>query len=104
MEQRIENKNSMNIQIVEQTGLSLKSMFQRPNPFKDQNCGKSDCLTCDGTGVKCRTEGVGYTGICKECRKSNIPNEYKGISGKNAYTTGKQRLRALKSKNEKNAL
>ena len=77
-EQRKENKDLMNFQIIEQTGVSLEKQFQKSNPFKEQNCEKSDCIVCDGTGVKCRTEGVGYRGICKECRNQN--------PGKNAYT------------------
>ena len=37
---------------------------------------------CDGTGVKCRTEGVGYRGICKECRNLNLASEFIGETGK----------------------
>ena len=71
-EQRIENKNLMNIQIIEQTGLSLEKMLQKSNPFKELNCEKSDCAVCDNTGVKCRTEGVGYRGKCRECEKKKL--------------------------------
>ena len=71
-EQRKENKNQMNFQIIEQTGVSLEKQFQKSNPFKEKSCEKSDCIVCDGTGVKCRTEGVGYKGICKECRNLNL--------------------------------
>ena len=81
-EQRKENKNLMNFQIIEQTGVSLEKQFQKSNPFKEQNCEKSDCIVCDGTGVKCRTEGVGYKGICKECRNLNLASEYIGETGK----------------------
>ena len=59
-DQRKENKNQMNFQIIEKTGLSLEKQFQRSNPFKEQSCEKSDCIVCDGTEVKCRSEGVGY--------------------------------------------
>ena len=68
-----------------------------------KNCEKSNCIVCDGTGVKCRTEGVGYKGVCKACRNQNINSEYLGETGKNAYTRSKQHIVGLKSKNKENA-
>ena len=102
-EQRKENKNQMNFQIIEQTGVSLEKQFQKSNPFKEKNCEKSDCIVCDGSGVKCRTEGVGYRGICKECKKLGLSSEYIGETGKNAYTRAKQHLAGLKRKSPDNA-
>jgi hypothetical protein len=102
-EQREQNQNQMNIQIIEQTGVSLEKLFQRSNPFKQKNCEKSDCVVCDGNGVKCREEGIGYRGVCKECRKQNIRSEYIGETGKNAYTRAKQHMGGLKKKSEENA-
>ena len=102
-EQRNQNENMMNFQIIEQTGVSLERMFQKSNPFKETDCGKQDCVVCDGKGVKCRDEGVGYRGVCKECSKSNMRSEYLGETGKNAYTRGKQHMGGLRNKNEENA-
>ena len=42
----------MNIQTIEQTGLSLEKMFQKSNPFKELNCEKEDCVVCDNPGVQ----------------------------------------------------
>ena len=53
--------------------------------------------------MKCRTEGVGYKGVCKACRDQNISSEYLGETGKNAYTRSKQHIAGLKSKNKENA-
>jgi hypothetical protein len=75
MEQRKENKNAMNFQIIEQSGLSLERMLQKSNPFRKMDCETTSCVVCDGTGVKCRTEGVGYRGICKECKKQDVRSE-----------------------------
>ena len=102
-EQRKQNQNSMNFQIIEQTGLSLERLLQKSNPFKEKDCGKFDCMICDGAGVKCRIEGIGYRGICKECRKQNTQSEYVGETGKNGYTRSKQHMGGLKTKNEANA-
>jgi hypothetical protein len=85
-EPRKENKDLMNFQIIEQTGVSLERLFQKSNPFREKDCGKQDCVVCDGKGVKCRDEGVGYRGVCKECRRVNRNSEYIGETGKNAYT------------------
>ena len=62
----------MNFHIIEQTGVSLERLFQKSNPFKQKDCEKDDCVVCDGEGVKCRIEGIGYRGVCRECRKQNI--------------------------------
>ena len=93
----------MNFQIIEQTGVSLERLFQKSNPFREKDCGKQDCVVCDSRGVKCRDEGVGYRGVCKECRRVNRNSEYIGETGKNAYTRSKQHMGGLKSKNEENA-
>ena len=102
-EQRKENKNMMNFQIIEQTGVSLEKLLQKSNPFKEKDCGKLDCFVCTGDGVKCRVEGIGYRGTCKECKKQNIQSEYIGETGKNAYTRSKQHMGGLKRKNVENA-
>ena len=83
-ENRKENKNLMNFQIIEQTGVSLERLLQKSNPFKEKNCGKLDCIVSHENGVKCRTEGVGYVGVCKECEKNDVKSEYIGETGKNA--------------------
>ena len=89
----------MNFQIIEQTGVSLEKLLQKSNPFKEKDCGKLDCFVCTGDGVKCRVEGIGYRGTCKECKKQNIQSEYIGETGKNAYTRSKQHMGWLKRKN-----
>ena len=93
----------MNFQFIEQTGVSLEKLFQKSNSFKEQTCKKFDCIVCDGKGVKCRAEGVGYRIICKECSKQNKTSEYLGETGKNAYTRSKQHMQGLKNKSENNA-
>ena len=55
-EQRRDYQNKMNLEIIEQTGLSLEKLFQKSNPFKQKDCEKSDCVVCHGNGVKCRDE------------------------------------------------
>ena len=93
----------MYFQMKEQTGVSLEKLFQKSNPFQEKSCLSLDCVVCDGKGIKCRDEGVGYRGVCKKCKSQNLKSEYVGETGKNAYTRGKQHMQGLKGKNENNA-
>ena len=47
------------IKVVEQSGITLKRMLQRSDPFKEKNCRNINCLVCS-TGGKgsCRSTGV----------------------------------------------
>ena len=103
LQQRHENKNVMNFQLIEQNGVSLEQLLQKSNPFTEKHCGKSDCAVSHESGVRCRDEGVGYRGICLECKKQDVRSEYIGETGKNAYTRGKQHFSGLKNKSEENA-
>ena len=49
--ERKQNKNLMNFQLIEQTGVSLEKLFQKANPFKEKNCEKNNCPVCDGSGI-----------------------------------------------------
>ena len=49
-------------------------------------------------GGNCWREGVTYSLICEECG-ANIA-EYKGETGRNAFTRGKEHLENLEAKNE----
>ena len=98
-----ENKGEIDFQIIEQTGLSLQKLLQRSNPFSEKSCEKSECVSCDGTGVRCRTDSVGYRGVCKECKKENISSAYIGETGKNLFIRSKQHVSGLRNKNTENA-
>ena len=105
VELRKEYKNSLNINIIEKTGISLQKKLQTNNPFAKKHCGEKQCLSCDGKkSIKCRKQGVGYDFSCKECKKVRINSNYIGETGRNGFTRGKEHREALKNKNEKNAL
>ena len=93
----------MNFQLIEKTGVSLEKLFQKANPFNEKNCENNYCPVCDGSGITCRNEGVGYRGVCSECRSQNVESVYIGETGKNAYTRGRQHMQGLKGKSENNA-
>ena len=81
---RSEYKNTMIINIVEKSGISLNQKFQSTNPFKNKHRGEKICMSCDGQqSIKCRKQGVGYDLSCFECRKKNKNSKYIGETGRN---------------------
>ena len=84
------------IKVVEQSGITLKRMLQRSDPFKEKNCRNINCLVCS-TGGKgsCRSTGVTYELVCQVCH-----HKYIGETSRSAYTRGKEHLRALEQREE----
>ena len=88
------------IKVVEQSGVTLKRMLQRSDPFKERQCNNTDCLICS-TGRKgfCRSTGVTYELFCQICR-----HKYIGETSRSAYTRGKEHLRAPEQCEESSVL
>ena len=74
--------------MVEQSGVTLKRMLQRSDPFREKQCNNFDCLVCS-TGRKgsCRSTGVTYELVCQVCR-----HKYIGETFRSAYTRLKKRV------------
>ena len=72
------------IKVVEKTGTTLKKVLQKSNPFKQQRCGRENCLVCKqaGRGV-CNAHGVTYEIQCQ-----GSENKCVGETARNAYTRG----------------
>ena len=79
------------IKVVEQSGITLKRMLQRSDPFLEKNCRNINCLVCStgGKGSCCST-CVTYELVCQVCH-----HKYIGETSRSAYTRGKEHLRAL---------
>ena len=94
----IEN-SGINIDIVEKSGRSMKSMLQKSNPFKEEKCSRSSCLTCNTNGKgPCTTEGITYDILCEDdCEVNGI---YRGESSNNAYTRGIMHQRLYESEDK----
>ena len=88
------------IRVVEQSGVTLKQMLQRSDPFKDRQCNNITCLVCS-TGGKgsCRSTSVTYELVCQVCRHTYI-----GETSRSAYTHGKEHLRALEQREESSVM
>ena len=84
------------IKVVEQSGVTLKRMLQRSDPFKEKNCRNINCLVCTTGGRgPCRNTGITYELVCQVCH-----HQYIGEISRSAYTRGKEHLRALEQREE----
>ena len=58
--------------LIERTGISLKRLLQRSNPFKSKICWKADCMVClNGGKGPCDVHGITYSITCMEWANSN---------------------------------
>ena len=88
------------IKVVEKTGVTLKRMLQRSDPFRSQDCKRERCMFCknDGKG-SCIVHGVTYEIKCQGCGA-----KYVGETARNAYTRGIEHTDGLARKDDKSAL
>ena len=88
------------IKVVEKTGTTLKKVQQKSSPFKQQRCGRENCLVCKQAGRGPRNaHGVTYEIECQECE-----SKYVGETARNAYTRGTEHAGGLENRDEKSAL
>ena len=98
--------SGLKIKVIEQTGISLKRLLQRSNPFKSKICGKADCMVyINGGKGPCDVHGVTYSVTCMECVNTNGKEQtYIGETSRNTYTRGKEHLASLARKEESSVL
>ena len=85
--------------IIEKGGVTLEQKLRKSDPWAGGKCGRQQCFPCrSDKGSNCCREGVTYSLICKECGVKVA--EYKGETGCNGYTRGKEHLEYLAAKNE----
>jgi hypothetical protein len=85
--------------IIEKGGVTLEQKLRRSNPWAGGKCDRPRCFPCQGDrGGNCWREGVNYDLWCEECGEKVAA--YKGESGRNAYTRGKEHLDSLAARNE----
>ena len=87
----------------EDSGIKLKDMLVRPDPFPMETCGRNDCQTVTGrneTGQcknTCWQQHINYTVFCTACKEeyergSGQKYEYIEESSRGCYTRYKQEL------------
>ena len=57
--EKIAKKYGIKMKVIERRGRTMKTMFQKSNPFGFVGCSERDCVVCKGgMGVDCRKRGV----------------------------------------------
>ena len=76
MSQEVDNKyiqgtKTKRIKVVERSGIMLKDLIGRSDPWKNRGCTRSKCVPCQkggGKGGDCQREGVTYSVACQVCK------------------------------------
>ena len=85
------------IKVVEKTGITLTKVLQKSNPFKQQRCGRQNCLVCkQGGRGPCNAHCVTYEIECQGCE-----DKYVGETARNAYTRRTEHAESLENRDEK---
>ena len=88
------------IKVVEKTGVTLKRMLQRSDPFKSQDCNREHCMVCRNGGKgPCTVHGITYEFECQ-----GRGDKYVGETARNAYTRGLEHADGLDRKDERSVL
>ena len=90
------------IKIVEKTGVMMKRILHRSNPWAGDLCGRVDCLVCmhggEGGG-DCRRRNITYRTSCRACHSQGKDRSYYGESSRTAFERGKEHLSGFQSEN-----
>ena len=81
-------KSGLRIRIVEKSGMSVKRVLQRSDPFKKRTCERECCFVC-------RTGGRGPRdsfGVTSEIKCQTCEQKYVGETARSAFTRGKEHL------------
>ena len=81
-------KSGLRIRIVETSGMGVKRVLQRSDPFKKRKCERECCFVCrTGGRGPCDSCGVTYEIKCQTCEQ-----KYVGETARSAFTRGKELL------------
>ena len=68
--ERVKEIVGFNAKVVEKAGQKLRNTLSNNNPWKGQECGRSECITCsqdEEQKLDCRKRSVIYENICSIC-------------------------------------
>ena len=78
VEHMMEAMSGMRIKIVEKSGVQLKRILVKTNPWAGTDCLREDCLLCqtreetgEGKGKACHKRNVLYETWCETCKKND---------------------------------
>ena len=98
-------KSEFNIKVIEKSGLKIKNLLHKKDPFKRDSCNRNNCFVCtsDGKGKQiCNKENIVYQISCKEnCNNHDV---YKGETSYSAFTRGLEHLTKYESRDTNSML
>ena len=87
-------KSNFKIKVMERSGVKIKDILHRKDPFKKERCERIDCFVCRSGGKgkgSCDKENIKYKISCTEnCGRKDI---YQGETSYSAYTRGQEHLK-----------
>ena len=90
--------STLKIKVVERTGVKVKNLLQRNNPYKKKTCDDNGCFVCSTTrNGSCRKSGITYKISCKGDCDGDC---YHGETHANGYTRGSQHVSDYEHKRE----
>ena len=101
--QRILNKCDLPVKVVEKTGVSIKSLLTKSNPFKTGSCEDPACPICSREcGINCRSNGVAYQNYC--IHHESCKGRYNGETGDTIKERFKEHLDDARLRPENSAM
>ena len=100
---KFETMTGMKILVKERAGEKNKQIAMA-EPLKEKTCGRENCFPCSTGGGNCEKNGIGYRVTCLTCLGAGRSSQYEGESGRNGFTRGLEHLKAVRLKDEENAI
>ena len=98
--EEVVRKTNLKVKVVEKSGMTVKSILQKSDPFTRPGCNtEEDCMVCKGGKGKCRREGVTYEIHCSECNSL-----YVGETSRTGRYRGRQHTIALEKRDPSSVL
>ena len=94
-----------NVKVMERSGIKIKDILHKKDPFRKAECGRNDCFVCESNGKGkglCNKQNIKYRISCVEnCKKKDI---YHGETSYSAFTRGKEHLVNLENRDPSSML
>ena len=97
-EEKLAQLTGYKVKIVERTGVQVKRILCKTNPWAGESCQRQGCLICteEGGGKgDCRRRSILYKTTCTTCKEDGAEKDafYIGESGRSAFERGTEHIR-----------
>ena len=101
-------RNKIKVKVLEKSGISMKSILQKSDPFDKIDCQRRECVMCNSTDVitevDCRSRGCVYEMVCSLCKDKLKNEKYRGQTGRSMYERMKGHFQDWNGKDDTSAL